>query len=137
MCQICLGIISEFFGFSEVSVAKIEALPKFNNDKAFRVFNRDPGRTQTCNPQSRNLIFYSVELRGQLLYKSIKLLLNGILCPALFSAENLWFSCILEKKWNWKFLFFRDWTTGPKLDCKVIIYSACIKILLGFSFLIF
>gem|GEM_PF-843209 len=24
----------------------------------------DPDRIQTCNPQSRNLIFYSVELRG-------------------------------------------------------------------------
>ena len=26
----------------------------------------DPDRIQTCNPQSRNLIFYSVELRSQL-----------------------------------------------------------------------
>ncbi len=28
------------------------------------IYTSDPDRIQTCNPQSRNLIFYSVELRG-------------------------------------------------------------------------
>ena len=31
-------------------------------------FISDPDRIQTCNPQSRNLIFYSVELRGQFIF---------------------------------------------------------------------
>ena len=31
----------------------------------------DPDRIQTCNPQSRNLIFYSVELRGLFLIRKI------------------------------------------------------------------
>ncbi len=42
-------------------------------------FISDPGRTQTCNPQSRNLIFYSIELRSQYFflinYKCVFLLL--------------------------------------------------------------
>ncbi len=34
---------------------------------------RDHGRVRTCNPQSRNLIFYPVELRSQY---NVRLLIN-------------------------------------------------------------
>jgi hypothetical protein len=36
-----------------------------SNLHAFCVFNCDRDRVRTCNPQSRNLIFYPVELRSR------------------------------------------------------------------------
>ncbi len=41
--------------------------------QVFRVVNCDLDRIQTCNPQSRNLIFYSVELRGHYFIESANL----------------------------------------------------------------
>ena len=37
--------------------------PKSKIQEAF-IIRSDPGRTRTCNPQSRNLIFYPIELRS-------------------------------------------------------------------------
>lgn len=36
--------------------------------QAFKIYS-DPGGVRTPNPQSRNLIFYPVELRGQKIFK--------------------------------------------------------------------
>ena len=40
----------------------------------FKLLIRDRGGIQTPNPQSRNLIFYSVELRGQYSHATIQLI---------------------------------------------------------------
>ena len=57
------SIYSFFFGFQFLNKFKFQPKKKVCNSADFS-FLSDPGRIQTCNPQSRNLIFYSVELRG-------------------------------------------------------------------------
>ena len=60
------SIYSFFFGFQFLNKFKFQPKKKVCNFADFS-FLSDPGRIQTCNPQSRNLIFYSVELRGRLM----------------------------------------------------------------------
>jgi hypothetical protein len=46
----------------------------------FEFLTSDLDRIQTCNPQSRNLIFYSVELRSQKCKTKLKYLKTGFKC---------------------------------------------------------
>ena len=57
-------------------------------NKKGQVFNKlvlscDPGRIRTPNPQSRNLIFYPVELLGQyLIYDNLLLTIEEMVFPS-------------------------------------------------------
>ena len=53
-----------------VTIVRVDEIVCIKNKKAYwiTVGFCDRGRVRTCNPQSRNLIFYPVELRSRVIY---------------------------------------------------------------------
>src|SRR5258708_16349511 len=59
--------------------------PKFGDQSRHRIeTGGDPGRIRTCNPQSRNLVLYPVELRDRLASSSTGNMKNPLPPHALF-----------------------------------------------------
>ncbi len=89
------------------------------------LFLSDPDRIQTCNPQSRNLIFYSVELRG--------LLINIVFTYSLPIPDFKYFSLFLASILVLKFSFIIS-SQGTKALVDLLSFLSCSLTLLSRSF---